>query len=84
MSGKMSLQRQLRGVSGLSREIQQSVPNLKFEIDHVPSFKSHGIKKLKKAPVPPIYESIYGINPYLFHIEDKADNLRPLPALAEF
>jgi len=36
-------------VSGLSRDIQQSILDPKFGIDHTTSFESHGIKELKPA-----------------------------------
>jgi hypothetical protein len=39
-----------------------------FEIDHIASFESHGIKKLKERPVLPIYKGVDGICTYLFHM----------------
>jgi len=52
------------GIFSLSKEPRQSIFDGKFEIDHTTSLKSHGIKKLKKGPIPPIYKGVDGINTY--------------------
>jgi hypothetical protein len=56
------------GIHSISGAVRQSVSDLEFQIDHVACLESHGIKALRKTPVPPVYRGIYGINPHLFYV----------------
>jgi hypothetical protein len=66
MRGEVSFQGRVSGIYRASGKVWQSVCDLEFRIDHVASFKHHGIEELKKTPAPPIYQDIDGINPHLF------------------
>jgi hypothetical protein len=66
MRGEVPFQGRVSGIYRVSGAVWQSGCDLEFRIDHVASFKHHGIKELNKTPAPPIYQDIEVINPRLF------------------
>ena len=46
-------------VSELSKEFRWSIIYIKFTVDYFTSFESHGFKKLKNAPLLPVYMYVY-------------------------
>ena len=47
------------GVSELSKEFRWSIINIKFKVDYFTPFESYGFKKLKNAPLLPVYKYVY-------------------------
>jgi hypothetical protein len=66
MRGEVPFQGRVCGIYRLSGALWQSACDIEFRIDHVASFKHHGIKELSKTPAPPICKDIEVINPHLF------------------